>query len=124
MNGVRVALTDVRAVWRYCIACLVTHADDSQQPVKGLMIWCQGCGHGGHLLHMAEWFSDNTLCPAGCLHACNLGDHPVVAPMLAERAARPQRAAQALDELSAATRRTLEDNAGGSRGGVDASRGT
>jgi len=41
------------------------------QPVKGLYAWCQGCGHGGHLQHMEEWFSKNTACPLGCGHLCN-----------------------------------------------------
>ena len=38
--------------------------------VKGPHVWCQGCGHGGHLIHMQEWFSKRVWCPAGCGHMC------------------------------------------------------
>jgi hypothetical protein len=49
-----------------CAVCL--------EPARGLFVWCQGCGHGGHLQHMREWFVEKkaTLCPTGCMHACNL----------------------------------------------------
>lgn len=48
-----------------CAVCL--------QPVKGVFVWCQGCGHGGHLEHLLEWFSrHSSLCPTGCMHVCNL----------------------------------------------------
>lgn len=40
--------------------------------VSGLMAWCQGCYHGGHLVHMSRWFSDNEFCPSGCGHQCEL----------------------------------------------------
>eukprot|EP01113_Clastostelium_recurvatum_P037956 TRINITY_DN5607_c0_g1_i1.p1 TRINITY_DN5607_c0_g1~~TRINITY_DN5607_c0_g1_i1.p1 ORF type:complete len:829 (-),score=148.05 TRINITY_DN5607_c0_g1_i1:31-2517(-) len=39
-------------------------------PVKGMYVWCQLCGHGGHLSHVHEWFSNNKACPAGCSHLC------------------------------------------------------
>ncbi len=39
--------------------------------VKGLYAWCQGCGHGGHVRHMDEWFQRNAACPVGCGHLCN-----------------------------------------------------
>lgn len=39
-------------------------------PVKSLYVWCQGCGHGGHLKCMKEWFSTNKICPTGCGHTC------------------------------------------------------
>ncbi|XP_069111272.1 GATOR2 complex protein WDR24-like [Argopecten irradians] len=39
-------------------------------PVKGQFLWCQGCSHGGHLQHMANWFSTRKFCPAGCGHMC------------------------------------------------------
>jgi len=39
-------------------------------PVKGIFVWCQGCGHGGHLKHIQEWLSINAQCPAGCGHLC------------------------------------------------------
>ncbi|XP_031570799.1 GATOR complex protein WDR24-like [Actinia tenebrosa] len=38
--------------------------------VRGSYVWCQGCGHGGHLTHIQEWFSNNIWCPAGCGHIC------------------------------------------------------
>lgn len=38
--------------------------------VVGLMSWCQGCHHGGHLIHMSQWFSENDYCPTGCGHLC------------------------------------------------------
>lgn len=40
--------------------------------VVGLMSWCQGCYHGGHLIHMSQWFSENEYCPTGCGHLCEL----------------------------------------------------
>lgn len=55
--------------------------------VKGPNVWCQGCGHGGHLIHMQEWFSKHIWCPAGCGHMCeytwrNGGDHATSSPLL------------------------------------------
>lgn len=44
----------------------------SHQTVKGLFAWCQGCGHGGHLRHLQDWFSRHTRCPAGCDHVCDI----------------------------------------------------
>lgn len=40
--------------------------------VAGPMAWCQGCYHGGHLVHMSRWFSENDYCPTGCGHLCEL----------------------------------------------------
>ncbi|XP_028823018.1 GATOR2 complex protein WDR24 isoform X2 [Denticeps clupeoides] len=45
--------------------CAVCH-----HVVRGLFVWCQGCGHGGHLEHMRSWLRDNTHCPTGCGHLC------------------------------------------------------
>ncbi|RDD42689.1 WD repeat-containing protein 24 [Trichoplax sp. H2] len=45
--------------------CSVCHL-----PVKGLYVWCHGCGHGGHLQHMKEWIKKNHVCPTGCKHRC------------------------------------------------------
>ncbi|KAL7643630.1 UNVERIFIED_CONTAM: hypothetical protein RMT77_005613 [Armadillidium vulgare] len=45
--------------------CAVCHC-----AVQGLFVWCQGCSHGGHLMHLFEWFSENTVCPTGCGHEC------------------------------------------------------
>ncbi|KAL7543588.1 hypothetical protein ACHAXR_012881, partial [Thalassiosira sp. AJA248-18] len=38
------------------------------EPVKGIFVWCPGCGHGGHLDHALEWFAMNEVCPTGCGH--------------------------------------------------------
>lgn len=40
--------------------------------VSGLMAWCQGCYHGGHLIHMSKWFAENDYCPTGCGHMCEI----------------------------------------------------
>ncbi|KAJ1772303.1 SEA (Seh1-associated) complex subunit [Coemansia sp. RSA 1843] len=47
-----------------CVVC--------QEPVTSRFIWCQGCGHGGHANHMAEWFDEMKQgdCPSGCGHIC------------------------------------------------------
>ncbi|XP_028401189.1 GATOR complex protein WDR24-like isoform X2 [Dendronephthya gigantea] len=38
--------------------------------VRGLLAWCQGCGHGGHLRHIKDWFQKYRSCPTGCGHNC------------------------------------------------------
>lgn len=51
---------------RQCASmCAVCH-----HVVKGLFVWCQGCGHGGHLQHIMNWMQTNSHCPAGCGHPC------------------------------------------------------
>lgn len=52
--------------------CFLCH-----EPVKGIFVWCPGCGHGGHLHHALEWFGSNEVCPTGCGHKCNLFPVPV-----------------------------------------------
>jgi hypothetical protein len=47
-----------------CALCL--------QPVRGVYVWCPGCGHGGHVKHLQEWFETNKECPTGCGHKCHL----------------------------------------------------
>lgn len=42
----------------------------SNGTVKGLFVWCQVCGHGGHLKHIRDWHKMETRCPAGCGHEC------------------------------------------------------
>ena len=32
----------------------------------GLLSFCVACGHGGHTLHLMEWFMKNEICPSGC----------------------------------------------------------
>ena len=41
-------------------------------PVRGPWVWCQGCGHGGHLACYENWFAHQRLCPTGCNHLCNM----------------------------------------------------
>ena len=43
-----------------------------QLPVRGMYVWCQGCGHGGHTHHMRKWFENSLVCPTGCGHVCLL----------------------------------------------------
>ena len=56
----------------FCNRCSKSSASCSicHLPVKGLYAWCQGCGHGGHLVHIQEWMMTNRRCPAGCGHRC------------------------------------------------------
>jgi hypothetical protein len=43
-----------------------------QETVGGLWVWCHGCGHGGHLDHLLEWFAhESAECPSGCGHRCS-----------------------------------------------------
>lgn len=45
-----------------------------QVPVRRrLYVWCQGCGHGGHIDCMKDWFKDYVFCPSGCGHVCDYG---------------------------------------------------
>ena len=55
----------------FCSKCnLLVRCNVCSQTVSGIFVWCQGCGHGGHLEHMKSWFGNNKQCPAGCLHNC------------------------------------------------------
>jgi len=38
--------------------------------VIGVYLWCQKCGHGGHLYHVYDWYSKNEECITGCGHRC------------------------------------------------------
>eukprot|EP00094_Tigriopus_californicus_P003033 TCALIF_02921-PB protein Name:"Similar to wdr24 WD repeat-containing protein 24 (Xenopus laevis)" AED:0.22 eAED:0.27 QI:0/0.75/0.69/1/0.83/0.76/13/0/944 len=40
-----------------------------QNTVRGVFVWCQGCGHGGHSNHLKAWYKENKFCPMGCGHA-------------------------------------------------------
>lgn len=59
----------------YChkIALLCTVC---QIGVRGSASFCLACGHGGHTLHMAEWFTSYTQCPSGCGCSC-IDDNPL-----------------------------------------------
>ncbi|XP_055690509.1 GATOR complex protein Wdr59 isoform X2 [Lutzomyia longipalpis] len=48
----------------YCALCRL--------PVRGAANACLQCGHGGHTLHMMEWFSRYDVCAAGCGCRCLL----------------------------------------------------
>eukprot|EP00299_Pterocystis_sp_00344_P003740 c1450_g1_i2.p1 GENE.c1450_g1_i2~~c1450_g1_i2.p1 ORF type:complete len:362 (+),score=67.58 c1450_g1_i2:1-1086(+) len=40
--------------------------------------WCQSCRHGGHSLHMSEWFLTHVVCPVvGCDCRCSIQDSRV-----------------------------------------------
>ncbi|KPM02469.1 hypothetical protein QR98_0008830 [Sarcoptes scabiei] len=42
-----------------------------QSPFSALFTWCQTCRHGGHSIHLLEWFMENNYCPvAGCKCKC------------------------------------------------------
>jgi SEA/GATOR complex protein SEA2/WDR24 len=58
-----------------CPKCTATLAPCSicRRAVRGHFVWCSGCGHGGHIEHMRQWFAaGNDFCPTGCNHRCNL----------------------------------------------------
>lgn len=46
----------------YCALC--------QLPVKGSAAACLYCGHGGHTMHMKQWFEKNNVCASGCGCEC------------------------------------------------------
>jgi len=53
--------------------CFLCH-----EPVRGMYVWCPGCGHGGHVDHALQWFGGlsgkpvREMCPTGCGHKCNM----------------------------------------------------
>ncbi|ORZ34773.1 WD40-repeat-containing domain protein [Catenaria anguillulae PL171] len=61
-----------RAYW-VCERCqkLVNPCSLCHRVVKGQYVWCQGCGHGGHVQCLYAWFMQgNKECPTGCGHEC------------------------------------------------------
>ena len=48
----------------------VTVCSVCRMTVRGVFLWCQGCGHGGHYDHLKEWFTTQRDCPAACGHEC------------------------------------------------------
>ncbi|KAF4670570.1 hypothetical protein FOZ61_010161 [Perkinsus olseni] len=51
---------------RSCVVC--------GKNVKGLWLACQVCGHGGHVMHMTDWFTTQKyeICPSpNCGHVCS-----------------------------------------------------
>lgn len=57
-----------------CGACksTISRCAICEQAATGVFVWCQGCGHGGHLSHMSEWFETASECPTGCGHICTM----------------------------------------------------
>jgi len=39
-------------------------------PVRGLTMICVKCGHGGHVVHLKQWFSKHSVCATGCKCKC------------------------------------------------------
>ena len=54
---------------KFALDCVVC-----RKPVKGLSMFCSCCGHGGHALHIREWFSHKEMrCPkVGCGCKCKI----------------------------------------------------
>lgn len=49
------------------------------RPVSSWMTWCQSCRHGGHLVHMVQWFKTHQECPVTCCNCkCFAVDSPLV----------------------------------------------
>jgi len=49
--------------------------DFQQNPFDNWFTWCQNCKHGGHALHLIEWFREERECPVtGCCCFCNSQD--------------------------------------------------
>lgn len=49
------------------------------RPVSSWMTWCQSCRHGGHLVHIQEWFKSHTECPVTCCNCkCFAVDTPLI----------------------------------------------
>ncbi|XP_072051931.1 GATOR2 complex protein WDR59-like [Amphiura filiformis] len=49
----------------FSFQCAICHV-----AVKGSSSFCLVCGHGGHSLHMMEWFKHESVCPTGCGCMC------------------------------------------------------
>ncbi|XP_073824961.1 WD repeat domain 59 [Musca autumnalis] len=41
-----------------------------RMPVKGAANACLSCGHGGHFMHMKQWFEKHKVCASGCGCQC------------------------------------------------------
>src|SRR5688572_10164157 len=57
-----------------CLHCSrkVTKCSICEQPVSGIYSSCAKCGHGGHILHIENWFKVNLQCSTGCGCFCTL----------------------------------------------------
>jgi len=63
-SSTRYLCTKCKAMTSMCVLC--------REPVRGLFAVCPGCGHGGHLNHLKTWFRDQSTCPSGCGHICDI----------------------------------------------------
>ncbi|KAK8813075.1 hypothetical protein WA158_002667 [Blastocystis sp. Blastoise] len=45
-----------------------------EQPITGLFLLCQKCGHVFHTQHAVTWFSQYSTCPSGCGCECGLSN--------------------------------------------------
>lgn len=52
------------------------------RPVASWMTWCQSCRHGGHLVHIQEWFKTHQECPVTC---CNCKCFAIDSPLLKDK---------------------------------------
>lgn len=52
------------------------------RPVASWMTWCQSCRHGGHLVHIQEWFKSHQECPVTC---CNCKCFAIDSPLLKDK---------------------------------------
>ncbi len=52
---------------------MVDLVQESSFRCGGLVVYCYGCGHGGHAQHMRYWLSKTNKCAAGC--DCRCGIH-------------------------------------------------
>jgi hypothetical protein len=62
----------------YCQSCrdYVFRCVICDNAVRGLFTLCDFCGHGGHVVHLKEWFSSNESCPTGCGCTCTFTATP------------------------------------------------
>lgn len=65
----RLVLNSVSGYCTKCKSLQSSRCSVCNRIVKGIYAWCQGCSHGGHLMHMKEWFSNHSKCPR-CGHLC------------------------------------------------------
>ncbi len=69
----RTPRSDAAAAAAAAASALASQKD--AQPLSEWWTWCQGCRHGGHAEHLAEWFSLHAICPvARCRCRCQLLD--------------------------------------------------
>jgi len=51
----------------------ISEYEESQNSFNYWFTWCQSCFHGGHAIHMMEWFENHDECPvSNCTCKCNI----------------------------------------------------